>query len=241
VSSDHGEPAEEEAQARVARRRLLLGGVTLVTGGASARELHLLGTPAVADRALDVQMLQTSAAVENLAVEVYDAALELAVVGGDRAEPLVRDLFTRTRDQHAEHAKAFNDAVTKLGGRTQSNPDPVLAETVSRARSRLSDAAKVVELGIVLEEAAAQTYQSYAAALSDPSAKVVTAAIMGVEAQHLAVLRAVQALLAGGETDLVSLAPDNAERLPEGAGSAGFPDAFGRLDRSRPAAEGAVG
>ena len=48
---------------------------------------------------------------------------------------------------------------------------------------------------------------------------------MGVEAQHVAILYAVQALVAAGAADLIALPPD-AAKLPAAAGSVGFPDAF---------------
>jgi hypothetical protein len=67
----------------------------------------------------------------------------------------------------------------------------------------------------------------------------VTASIMGVEAQHVAILRAVQALLAAGAPQLVAL-PPNAAALPAAAGSVGFPDAFYPTTDARPAMEGAV-
>jgi hypothetical protein len=62
---------------------------------------------------------------------------------------------------------------------------------------------------------------------------------MGVEAQHVSVLLAVQALVAGGAPDLITLPPD-AAKLPAAAGSVGFPDAFFKTDQARPATEGAV-
>ena len=62
---------------------------------------------------------------------------------------------------------------------------------------------------------------------------------MGVEAQHVAVLLAVKALVGANLPDQVKLPPDLAQ-LPEAAGSVGFPDAFYKTDRSRPADEGAV-
>ncbi|MGI9022073.1 MAG: ferritin-like domain-containing protein, partial [Acidimicrobiales bacterium] len=64
--------------------------------------------------------------------------------------------------------------------------------------------------------------------------------IMGVEAQHVAVLLAVQALLKADMANLVNLDPANAANLPEAAGQAGFPDAFQKTDQARPMAEGAL-
>ena len=235
-------PAAARRDAGVDRRHVLLGGAALVTGCAGAGPAigRLLGTPAYADRALDVQMLQTSAAIENLAVELYDAALELPVVGGERAQPLVRDFFTRTRDQHADHAQAFNAALTQLGARTQGNADPALRDLVARARSGATDAGRAVDAAIAVETAAAATFQSNAAALDDLDARRVTAAIGGVEAQHVAVLLVMAALLGEGSADLLRLSPTTVEDVSPETGSAGLPSAFTTTDRARPAGAGAV-
>jgi rubrerythrin len=247
VSSEETGPAGSGASstgchALVARRRVLLGGTALVAGGAGAMGpvLRLRGTPAFADRALDVQMLQTSASVENLAVELYEAALELPVIGGERAEPLVRDLFTRTRDQHADHAKACNAALTKLGARSQGNADAALRDLVARARSGATDVSRTLEAAIAVETAAAATYQSNAAALLDTDARRVTAAIGGVEAQHVAALALFAAILREGSPELLRLSPATVEDLPADLATAGLPGSFTATDRARPPAEGAV-
>jgi len=49
----------------------------------------------------------------------------------------------------------------------------------------------------------------------------------------------VQALVAAGHPELITLPPD-LTKLPDAAGSVGFPDAFYKTDDARPAAEGAV-
>jgi len=67
----------------------------------------------------------------------------------------------------------------------------------------------------------------------------LTASIMGVEAQHVAVLNAVKALLSAGHPEWITLPPPVAQ-LPAAAGSVGFPDTFIKTDQARPASEGAV-
>lgn len=243
-------PAGTGRDALVARRHLLLVGTGLVAGCAGAAGTafghaagpvrRLLGTPAFADRALDVQMLQTSASVENLAVELYEAALELPAVGGERAEPLVRDFFTRTRDQHADHAEACNAALTKLGARTQGNADAALRDLVARARSGTTDVTRTLEAAIAVETTAAATYQSNAATLVDTDARRVTAAIGGVEAQHVAALALMVAILRDRGPELLRLSPATVEDLPAEVGTAGLPGALTTTDRARPPAVGAV-
>jgi len=238
------EPDETE-RFRTERRRLmrksLLAGGALAAYGFGGALLRLLETPAFADQALDVQMLQTSASLENLAVATYDTALTLPFIGGDAANATIKAFVTKTKDQHAQHAAAFNDAVTKLGGKVQPGPNPVLLGVVNTAKPTLTDAGKVVDLAISLEAGATQTYQNNVAALADGNAKAVTASIMGVEAQHLAILLAVQALLKADAPNLVNLDPGNAANLPDVAGKVGFPEAFQKTDMARDAAEGALG
>jgi len=239
-----GPDPEESGRFRHERRRLmrssLLAGGALAAYGFGGALLRLLETPAFADQALDVQMLQTSAALENLAVATYDTAITLPFIGGDTANATVKAFVATTRAQHADHAKAFNDAITKLGGKTQSNPDPVLLDVVTKAKPTLTDAAKVVDLAITLETGATQTYQNNVAALADGNAKMVTASIMGVEAQHVAVLLAVQALLKADKAPLINLDPGNVANLPDVAGKVGFPESFQKTDMARAPGEGAI-
>jgi len=227
------------------RRRLmrmsLLGTGALATTGLGAALLGVMSRPAFADEALDVQMLQTSASLENLAVSTYDKALGLDFIGGGGANPTVRAFVLKTKEQHAEHAAAFNAAATRLKGKPQTGPDPILQKAVDRALTPTPTApGPVVALAIDLEMGAAQTYQNNVAALSDPQARSLTASIMGVEAQHVSILLAVKALVEANQPDLIALDPGNVAKLPEAAGTVGIPDAFGKTEKSRPAEEGAL-
>ena len=240
----------ERAQFAAGRRRLVrtallrargAGGGLLVGSGLGAALLRWVSRPAVADEALDVQMLQTSASIENLAVATYERALGLDFIGGGAANPTVRDFITRTKDQHAEHATAFNAAVTRLQGTPQTEPAPILQTVVQKALEPAPTApGPVVDVAIELETAAAHTYQSNVDAFTDAEARKLTASIMGVEAQHASVLQAFKALLDANQADLFSLDPANAGRLPEAAVTAGIPDPFGATDKARRTDEGAI-
>jgi len=63
--------------------------------------------------------------------------------------------------------------------------------------------------------------------------------VAGVEAQHVSVLLAVQALLAGNLVDQIKLGPD-LTKLPAAAGSVGFPNAYYKTDMADDLTEGAV-
>ena len=217
----------------------VMGGGALAAAGLGAGLVALMSTPAFADQTTDVQMLQTSASIENLAIATYGVALTLPFIGGADAIPVVKTFVTTTVQQHKDHLAAFNAAVTSLGGKAQTAPDPVLLGVVNKAKPGLTGPAPVVALAIQLETGAAETYVAFTSALSDVSARKVTASIMGVEAQHAAVLLAVQALVAAGAPELIMLPPP-LDKLPAAAGSVGFPDAFYKTDQARPATEGAV-
>lgn len=217
----------------------VMGGGALAAAGFGAVLVAMLSTPAFADQTTDVQMLQTAASIENLAIATYGVALTLPFIGGADAIPVVKAFVTTTVDQHKDHLAAFNSAITTLGGMEQNDPDPVLLDVVNKAKPGLTGPAPVVALAIQLETGAAQTYVAFTSALSDVSARKVTASIMGVEAQHASVLLAVQALVAAGKPEYIMLPPP-ADKLPAAAGSVGFPDAFYKTDQARPATEGAV-
>jgi hypothetical protein len=225
------------------RRATLLGGLPktglLAAAGIGTAMAALIASPAFADKTMDVQMLQTAASIENLAVATYDTALTLDFIGGGSANAVVKAFVEKTKEQHQQHAEAFNAAATRLGGKAQDQPDPVLLGVVNNAKPSLTGPAEVVDLAIQLEDGAAQTYVANTGTYSNKNARSVAASIMGVEAQHVAILNAVKALLAGGAADLIALPPD-AAKLPAAAGSIGFPNAFYPTTDARPANEGAM-
>ncbi|HLM18417.1 MAG TPA: ferritin-like domain-containing protein [Acidimicrobiia bacterium] len=246
VELAHDEPLHDDSWADVdpvTRRTTLLRGLpksgVLAAAGLGTAMVALLASPAFANKTMDVQMLQTAASIENLAIATYDTALTLDFIGGASANAVVKAFVQKTKEQHQQHAEAFNAAVTRLGGKAQDQPDPVLLGVVNNAKPSLTGPAQVVDLAIELEDGAAQTYVANTGTYSNKNARIVTASIMGVEAQHVAILNAVKALLAGGAADLIALPPD-AAKLPAAAGSVGFPNAFYPTTDARPANEGAM-
>jgi len=224
---------------RSLRSAITFGGGVLAAAGVVAALDAVSASPAFG-ASPDVQMLQTAASIEVLAVATYKTALTLPFIGGSSANPVVKAFATTTMEQHSQHLAAFNAAVTRLGGMPQTNPDPALAKVVQAAVPGLTAPGPVVALALELEQGAAETYVADVAALSDANAKKVTASIMGVEAQHASVLLAVQALLNAGAPQLITLSPSNVANLPAAAGSVGFPQAFFPTDMARSASEGAL-
>ena len=240
--TDDSDPVENQRFAAEHRRSLAtsVGGAGLLAAAGGGLLVGMLASPAFASSSPDVQMLQTAASIEVLAVGTYKTALTLPFIGGASANAVVKAFATMTMQQHQQHLDAFNAAITGLGGKSQSNADPVLQKVVAAAVPGLTSPGPVVALALELEQGAAETYVADTAALSDANAKKLTASIMGVEAQHASVLLAVQALLNANAPQLITLSPTNVANLPAAAGSVGFPDAFYPTNQARPASEGAV-
>ena len=238
-----GERIEETAEFTKARGELLgrasKGLGVLGVTGLGAAMLALFAKPAYASTNTDIQILQTAASIENLAVATYQTALTLPFIGGSSANEVVKAFAQTTMKQHQEHGQAFNAAIKALGGAQQNQPDPVLLQIVEKAKPSLTGPAPVVSLALQLEQGAAETYVANVSALGEARAIDVTSSIMGVEAQHVAILTAVSALLAAGAPQLITLPPPTAQ-LPAAAGSIGFPNAFYPTNQARPNTEGAV-
>jgi len=215
-----------------------IGAGALVAGAAGAAVLAG-ALPANAASNMDVAILQTAASIENLAIATYGLALTLPFIGGSSANGVIKAFVTKTKAQHEDHAKGFNAAVANLNGKQQNNPDPKYLKVVDAAKPKLTNAGAVVGLAIALEDVAAQTYTNNVSQVSTSALRQMFAGVAGVEAQHKAILLAVQALINGGAPQLIAL-PPNANKLPKAAGGVGFPDAFYPTTSASPAREGAV-
>lgn len=223
-----------------------LAGAAILGAAGGAVLTGALASAAAASSSSDVQILQTAASIENLAVSTYKTALTLPYIGGSSANPVVTKFAQVTMGQHAQHADAFNAAVTSLGGKAQHKPDPAFVPVVKKAVAGLGSATPaqgalgVVALALELENIAAETYVKDTALAKKTTNKALLASIMGIEAQHVSVLLAVQALLMAGAPQLISLSPGTAAMLPAAAGSVGFPNAFYKTNSAAPAGQGAV-
>jgi hypothetical protein len=196
----------------------------------------LTGDPGGTQRQLDVQIFQTAASLENVALEAYATALALPVVG---ANATLVHFLESARSHHIEHRDAFNAQAEALGGVRQEAPNPTYDKLVEEALPTLDDVGAVVGLAATLEEAAGDTYLANVTQLADPQARALMAAVMGVEAQHLAVLRIVAALLAADLPDLVAV-PTDVARLPSAIGSVASPGPFEAPEHASPPEQGAV-
>ena len=185
---------------------------------------------------VSIQIFQTAASLENLAVQTYGAALDLPFFG-DNA--VVQAFAETTMQQHDEHGQAFNSQAEALGGQAQEGTNPKYTPIVEDQAGGLTDYAAVVELAKTLEEVAQDTYLANLSMLPMGEERQLMANVMAVETQHLAVLRAVGALLEGGAPELIAI-PTDVAALPAAAGSVAFPEPFEEPDMASPPEEGAL-
>ncbi|CAA9242121.1 MAG: hypothetical protein AVDCRST_MAG10-1653 [uncultured Acidimicrobiales bacterium] len=235
-------------------RRAVLSKIGHGGGGLAARAVlgsgfgglfaGLLSTPARADTALDIQILQTASSLEALAVATYtqalgegpdktDASAAKAVDGipVPSAKATVTAFARETQRQHAEHKKAFQAQTRALGGRVQDAPHPRFLVAVTTAD--LSTPVKLVDFAATLEKVATDTYLLNLSMLQDQRTRGIMASVMAVESQHLATLRVVSALLgaggAGAALVAVPFPAGDIMKLPAVAGSVAFPDALHKV------------
>lgn len=201
----------------------LLGYGAAVGGGVAAA--GLLATAAHAEEPLDVQVLQTASSLEQLAVDTYRKALALPFFA--KASPLLVTYARTTMAQHDEHLKAFQKQTAALGGKVRVAPHAGFGKLVAKALPTLRAPVDVVNLTSTLEKITTDTYLVDLAMFEDRKSRELMASVMGVEAQHLAVLRAFGTLITSGLPQLVKV-PLSADviRLPASFGSAPFPDAL---------------
>jgi len=247
VNTDEIEHFNDARRGMLAKMGYGVGGVAtraLLGGGFGGLFAGLLATPARADTALDVQILQTAQSLEALAIATYTIALgegpdkanapaakAVAGITVASAKATVAAFAMETRRQHTEHKNAFKAQTITLGGKAQDSPNPKFLDTVMKAAPDLTTPAKVVDLAATLEKVATDTYLVNLTLLQDQKSKGIMASVMAIECQHLATLRAVAALLAGGAPELIAVPFPAADipKLPAAAGSVAFPNALEQI------------
>lgn len=137
----------------------------------------------------DNAALATNASLENLAVFAYDSALKAAPSGKfGNVPPAVAGFAMNTMKQHAEHAQAFNAALTNAGGEAFTKPNPALAQTVIDEFGKLTDVPGLAKLALLLENTAGQTYTKQMGTMTSAEGLAAVSTIQPVELQHAAIL-----------------------------------------------------
>lgn len=221
-----GDPVDDHQIRRYneSRRRFLASGLAagLFAGSAGGALATMLARPAAADTPLDIQILQTAASLEAVAVSTYQAALGLNFIKSSAPSLLL--FLQTTSNQHGEHGMAFRAQTAALGAPEQTAPHPGVQQIVTAALPDLTDELKVVQLAEQIETIATHTFLDGIAQLDDTVSRQLMATIMGVESQHAGMLRALAALLAADSPELIAI-PVNPAALPSAMGSVATPDA----------------
>ena len=217
----------------------LFGGGILAAAGIAGAFEALFASPAFASSATDVQILQTASSIEVLAVATYKTALTLPFIGGSSANPVVKTFATTTMQQHSQHLSAFNAAITGLGGKPQTNPDPVLGKVVQAAVPGLTSPGPGGGAG---PRAGAGGGGDLCGRRRRPERRQRQE---GHRVDHgggspACVDPSGRAGVAGRKCPQLIALPPDAGSLPAAAGSVGFPDAFYPTQQARPATEGAL-
>ena len=248
--------ADLDADRRSALRSLGRGVGLLASGCLGGMVSGLLAARPVAataaDAALDIQMLQTASSLETLLIGLYGDALGTGPLGANAPsaialatmtdttarDTLVR-LLTETQAQHREHRLAFQTITTALGGKDQNDPNPKYVSGVAAAD--VSSPLRLVDYAAVLEKILTDTYVVDLTQVENVKAKETLAGVMAVEAQHLAVLRTVGALLRAGTPQFLKI-PFGTDlvNLPATLATIVFPDAREEIASTAEPESGAV-
>lgn len=186
-----------------------------------------------------VAALQTAASLETLAHANYIDALRLNAV--QHAPVLVHRFNRITAAQHFQHFQRLNAALRAMGAPPQSHPDLTVANALTPKLSRLphEGLAAAIAAAAFVEERLLASHVAYAERCSDRDLRLLFGSIAGVEAQHVAVLRNTEVLLAADLEQQIKLPPD-ARALPPQAATRPLPQPVIDTRLARPTREGAV-
>jgi hypothetical protein len=200
-STESGIAKADFATGGLNRRKFLqIGGLTVATAaifaacgsddtddGAAAAGDDEETTTTMGDAKGDITILRTASSLEVLAVAVYQKAIDSGLV----KTAAIGDAAKLFQSQHKEHAALFQGATKKLGGEEMKEANPVVLQSLQAPIAALKDEMGVVQLALMLEQAAAATYQSTVGAFTDVSLNQAAMSVGGVEARHVAVLSSV--------------------------------------------------
>jgi hypothetical protein len=199
------------------RRSFLVGAGAAVAGGAA-----LIAAPAMAGAATraesrlhladaaafppasykgDLAVAAVAASLENLAVFAYNAGLTAATAGKLGTVPAAVATFATTaKAQHTQHAAAWNAVLKSNGKKAITVTNPTLTPTIQAAFAKVTDVTGLAQLALMLETAAAATYQAETSMLKSKAAIGLSASIEPVEMQHIAILYYVMGMYPGSQT-----------------------------------------
>ena len=243
----HHADDDDRLASRIDRRRLLktcgIGLGCLATSGVLSAPVRsafaaAISRPQAVPPSVDVQIFQTAASLrERGSGDVHRCTRAGLSSGRTRRSPSSSRRPSNSTLNTGQHSTPKSRA---LGGTRQDAPNPAYAHLVEPVASASTDIGAVVwQQAATLEEVATDTYLANLTLLADPTMRALMASVMGVEAQHLAMLRAVGTLFGTALPDLVAI-PTDVHRLPPTIGTVAVPGAFESPNLASPPAEGAV-
>ena len=197
--------SEKLASVQASRRRFLLGAgaiaggaVVLAACGSDDDSPAASGSGSSDTTAMsgglegDLKVAALAAALENLAVNTYQAGLDAATGGKLGAVPPAVATFAQTvQQQHKDHAAAWNAVLTGAGKDAVTGVDlTVQKAVVEPGFAKVKNVVDLAKFALGLEDVAASTYlNGIQNAIESKDAIKVAASIQPVEMQHAAVLR----------------------------------------------------
>lgn len=137
----------------------------------------------------DLKVVALAASLENLAVFAYGAGIQAATAGKFGSVPPAVPVFATTaKNQHQDHADAWNAILTGANKQKVTKPDPALTPTIQGAFAQVKTIPELLTLALSLENTAAQTYQVGVTAVTSAKGISTAATIHPVEMQHAAIL-----------------------------------------------------
>lgn len=166
-----------------------LGGGALITACGGTGTTGASASPSAVG-STDLQVARLAASLEILAVNTYASALKATGPGQPLAgaPPALGQFVTTAQAQHNDHGQAWNATLTSAGQAAQRDPDPKLNGMVQQQFGQAKNVTDVVNLALVLENTALQTYLAGAGLVTSKVAKLQAMTIAPVEAQHAAIL-----------------------------------------------------
>ena len=213
-------PGEAGPVRPTSRRSFLVGAGAAVAGGAAlmavgaapglaaattrkVSRLHIANAASFPPAGYkgDLAVAAVAASLENLAVFAYESGLAAATAGKlGTVPPAIGTFATTALSQHTQHAAAWNAVLSSNGKAKITETNPTLTPTVQAAFAKVTDITGLAQLALMLETAAAATYQAETSMLKSASAIGLSASIEPVEMQHIAILYYVMGMYPGSQT-----------------------------------------
>ncbi len=143
-------------------------------------------TPMLSD---DLALARLGGGLEQMAIDLYDAAVVATADGRLGAVPLALATYlTTARNHHAEHLTEWSGALQAGGLPAVTTADAAIEPTLRKMLSDAKDVAGVVGLIAVVEEILADTYLRSIPTLQDKSSITTAGRILIVDQQHRAIV-----------------------------------------------------